>query len=108
LLPRFSPTDSPESADFPTPDEYRALLDDPDCTLFMKERLLLMWWQRELIAKWFRDYNPASFVHADEKPYDFDRHCQLVEQLVQRPAGVPYSGHAHTINEPLQAPPLPG
>jgi hypothetical protein len=36
-----------------------------------------------------------------------DGHCQLVEQLVQRQADVPYSGHAHTINEPLQTPPLP-
>jgi hypothetical protein len=72
FLPRMAPADSLESADFPSPDAYRALLDDPECILFIKERLLLMWWQREFIAKWFPDYDPASYIRADEQPSDVD------------------------------------
>ncbi len=37
-----------------------------------------------------------------------NRHCQLVERLVQLPAGMRYLRHEPASYQPLQEPPLPG
>jgi hypothetical protein len=52
--------------------------------------------------------SPESFLKA-MAPYRQDLvvgHCQLVERVVSRSPGVPYSSYEHTIGKPLQASPL--
>jgi len=55
----------------PSPEKYEAMLTDTPW-LLDKKRILVLWAQRQVISKWFPEYDPTIFAREEDKPYDFD------------------------------------